>query len=62
MNDVDLRLGTYWARREGVVAARRGFGSVRKLPSGRYQARFTGPGGERWIAPRTFVTKEHANV
>lgn len=44
------------------MAAKRGFGSVRKLPSGRYQARFTGPDGERWLAPRTFVTKEHANV
>ena len=45
-----------------ALAAKRGFGSVRKLPSGRYQARFTGPDGERWLAPRTFVTKEHANV
>lgn len=41
------------------MAGRRGFGQVRKLPSGRWQARYTAPGAEQqWInAPATFDTK-----
>ena len=38
---------------------RRHFGSVRKLPSGRYQARYWHAGG-RHIAPDTFATKADA--
>ncbi|GAB3253406.1 site-specific integrase [Alteromonas gracilis] len=36
------------------MAEKRGFGQVRKLPSGRYQARYTGPDGHRHAAPTTF--------
>jgi integrase len=37
------------------------FGSVRRLPSGRYQARFTIPGSEKMVtAPTTFTTKGDA--
>ena len=37
-------------------------GTVRKLPSGRYQARLTFPDGMRRSAPSTFVTKRDANA
>lgn len=52
------------ARRSG----RRQFGSVRKLPSGRYQARYTGPDGLRYEArtpqgrPLTFDTITDADA
>ncbi|MGW0103211.1 site-specific integrase, partial [Nocardia sp. NPDC003354] len=36
---------------------RREFGTVRKLPSGRWQARYLGPDGQRHKAPETFATK-----
>lgn len=36
---------------------RRGFGAIRKLPSGRYQASYTGPDVARHTAPHTFETK-----
>ncbi len=39
---------------------RRSFGSVRKLPSGHYQASFIGPDGRRRPAPQTFVSKADA--
>lgn len=43
--------------------SRRDFGSVRKLPSGRYQARYQVPGAERSItAPDTFRTKAEATA
>ncbi|MEV0443170.1 tyrosine-type recombinase/integrase [Streptomyces spectabilis] len=35
---------------------RRRFGAIRKLPSGRYQARYPGPDGIMRPAPKTFVT------
>lgn len=38
----------------------RGFGTVRKLPSGRWQVRYRGPDGHRRSAPRTFETKKAA--
>jgi len=41
--------------------AKRDFGSVRKLPSGRWQARYRGPDGVRRNAPSTFATKTDAN-
>ncbi|WP_280449909.1 tyrosine-type recombinase/integrase [Nocardia brasiliensis] len=41
--------------------ARRRFGKVRKLPSGRYQASFIGPDGQRQNAPNTFRTKTDAD-
>ncbi|MFS4487772.1 tyrosine-type recombinase/integrase [Dietzia kunjamensis] len=39
---------------------RRGFGNARKLPSGRYQARYTGPDGGQHRAPATFETHDDA--
>ena len=33
-----------------------GFGTVRKLPSGKYQARYTAPNGKQVAAPTTFET------
>lgn len=41
---------------------RSGFGSVRKLPSGRFQARYTGPDGKQHTAPVTFDTKGDAET
>ena len=42
--------------------AKRRFGRVRKLPSGRYQARYPGPDGTDRPAPQTFATKTEADV
>ena len=39
---------------------RRDFGHIRKLPSGRYQASFTGPDLLRHNAPVTFEAKDLA--
>ncbi len=44
----------------GKQSRRREFGTVRKLPSGRYQARYTGPDGLKRPAPDTFATKKEA--
>ncbi|MDT3397634.1 tyrosine-type recombinase/integrase [Streptomyces sp. B1866] len=41
---------------------RRRFGAVRKLPSGRFQARYLGPDGLERRAPETFETKTDAEV
>ncbi|MBD0746048.1 tyrosine-type recombinase/integrase [Streptomyces sp. CBMA152] len=41
---------------------RRDFGSVRRLPSGRWQARYWAPDGERRGAPETFETKTDAQT
>ena len=43
-----------------VTVGRRSYGSVRKLPSGRYQATFIGPDGIRRPASQTFVAKADA--
>jgi integrase len=42
------------------MSARRRFGAVRKLPSGRWQARYWVAAGERIGAPQTFATKGDA--
>jgi integrase len=42
--------------------AKRRFGRVRRLPSGRYQARYPGPDGVDRAAPETFATKTDAEV
>ena len=43
--------------------ARRSFGHVRKMPSGRWQASYTDEhSGERVLAPATFRTKADANI
>ncbi|WP_207915450.1 hypothetical protein [Micromonospora sp. 15K316] len=39
----------------------RRFGNVRKLPSGRYQARYPGPDGRMRNAPETFARKSDAD-
>ncbi|MBK3580902.1 site-specific integrase [Streptomyces sp. MBT65] len=39
---------------------RREFGTTRKLPSGRWQARYISPDGQRHTAPETFETKSDA--
>ncbi|MBA2773961.1 MAG: integrase, partial [Nocardioidaceae bacterium] len=39
---------------------RRGFGAIRKLPSGRYQASYIGPDLVRHKAPTTYPTREDA--
>lgn len=44
------------------MAAKRRFGRVRKLPSGRWQARYKGPDGIDRPAPRTFAAKRDAEV
>lgn len=41
-------------------SSRRRFGRVRKLPSGRWQARYPGPDGRDRSAPSTFATKTDA--
>ncbi len=40
--------------------ARRDFGTVRRLPSGRWQARYRVPSGDRFTAERTFATRAEA--
>ncbi|MBG0819968.1 site-specific integrase [Planomonospora sp. ID91781] len=42
--------------------AKRRFGRVRQLPSGRWQARYSGPDGVDRPAPETFATKKDAEV
>ena len=39
---------------------RRLLGTIRKLPSGRYQARYPGPDGRMRNAPETFARKSDA--
>ena len=39
----------------------RQFGNIRKLPSGRYQARYRGPDGQLRPAPVTFERKTDAS-
>ncbi|KHL18530.1 site-specific recombinase XerD [Mumia flava] len=41
-------------------ATRRGFGAIRKLPSGRHQASYIGPDLKRHTAPNTFDTSSDA--
>lgn len=42
------------------MTAQRRFGALRKLPSGRWQARYWSPSGARITADRTFATKTEA--
>jgi integrase len=44
------------------MGQRSGFGSVRRLPSGRWQARYTDQGGTSRSAPFTFHTKQDAQA
>ncbi|MTB88443.1 tyrosine-type recombinase/integrase [Aeromicrobium senzhongii] len=43
-------------------SSRRTFGAIRKLPSGRYQARYQGPDGRDHTAPTTFARKDDADA
>lgn len=43
------------------MPSRRRFGRLRQLPSGRWQARYTGPDGRERSAPDTFATKTAAD-
>jgi hypothetical protein len=43
-----------------AMAGKRRFGRVRRLPSGRWQARYKGPDGIDRPAPSTFATKGDA--
>jgi integrase len=43
-----------------TTSRQRRFGTIRKLPSGRYQARYWGPDGVRRAADDTFATKTQA--
>ena len=45
----------------GAARAKRSFGAIRRLPSGRYQS-FPGPDLQRHVAPTTFLTKDAAIV
>ncbi|MGP3708763.1 tyrosine-type recombinase/integrase [Gordonia paraffinivorans] len=45
-----------------MAKGRRGFGNIRKLPSGRYQARYTGPDGAEHKAPTTFAARIDAEA
>jgi hypothetical protein len=45
---------------KGNRPGHRRFGNVRKLPSGRYQASYLGPDGQRRNAPETFERKGDA--
>jgi integrase len=42
--------------------ARRYFGNIRKLPSGRYQASYKAPDGKRHAAPQTFDSRQYADA
>ncbi|MGB7449086.1 MAG: site-specific integrase [Ornithinimicrobium sp.] len=42
--------------------SRRGFGNIRKLPSKRWQASYSGPDMARHVAPHTFASKMDAEV
>src|SRR4051812_32859568 len=46
---------------EDLVSARRQFGSIRKLPSGRWQVRHADPAGTRITVPTTFGTRGDAS-
>ena len=41
-------------------ATRRAFGQLRQLPSGRWQAAYTGPDSNRHKAPRTYAVEDDA--
>lgn len=43
-----------------MATDKRSFATLRKLPSGRWQVRYTGPDGIRRSAPRTFENRMHA--
>lgn len=54
--------GVVGRRARGRRRARRSFGSVERLPSGRFRARVIGPDGRYVSAPTTFATRTDAAV
>ncbi|BBU23287.1 prophage integrase [Mycobacterium xenopi] len=50
------------ARDADTKRDKRAFGNIRKLPSGRYQVRYTGPDGSYVTAPNTFAAKIDAEA
>lgn len=56
---VDGTKGDIWM---ATGTRRASFGNVRKLPSGRFQARYTGPDGRNHNAPMTFETRRDAQT
>ena len=46
---------------KGNKAGHRRFGNIRRLPSGRYQASYLGPDGQRRYAPETYERKGDAD-
>ncbi len=44
-----------------MAKSRRGFGTLRKLPSGRWQASYVGPDAGRHTSPTTYATKTDAD-
>src|SRR5437660_7402250 len=50
------------ARPEGITMGKRYFGNVRRLPSGRFQARYTGPDGITRTGPVTFDSRQYADA
>ncbi len=45
----------------GLQPARRSFGEVTRLPSGKFRARYWGPDGVRYSAPHTYLQRDHAD-
>ena len=43
-----------------AMSKRNGWGAIRRLPSKQYQASYTGPDMQRYLAPDTFITKTEA--
>ena len=44
------------------MGRRRAFGRIRRLPSGRFQARYLTPGGQERRAPETFAAERDAEL
>ncbi len=45
-----------------ITLGKRYFGNVRRLPSGRLQARYTGPDGRTYTGPVTFDSRQYADA
>ena len=54
------RSGILW--HDSRMSRRRSFGNIRRLPSGRYQARYHGPDGNHHRAPTTFTSTQDAEA
>lgn len=61
-SDAEPRRGSDWARLGTPHRDKRSFATIRRLPSGRYQVRYTGPDGVRRPAPTTFAARIDAEA